>query len=274
MFGVILCFLSAIACIVFSCVMFSMEAEWWVAWMFIVFAFLLLIYGLAKLDDETGCIEKFLQKKRHQRAKKISQGKHKTCPLHMVSMFDKAYKDREDINAGYIRDKAISYIVSVYKKMVKSWELVYDETDDLSKHVKREEVSDCITNAIEIMLAAFYEYGDSPSDVYSVYSRVFKKINRPIKTKQELQKIGKSCLNKDNDTRSPLLKSVQFFSGISRKCIPADYYEKIAQAFCYISLLNNSVYEDEYLLVKLYFFYESENDIFPKSWQQFKLEYK
>jgi hypothetical protein len=40
-----------------------------------------------------------------------------------------------------------------------------------------------------------------------------------------------------------------------------------------MSLYNGSVYQEEYNMIKFYFFQDSKKDVYPKTWEQFKKEY-
>ncbi len=270
--GVFLYFILSIASLVASIVLFSIQAEWWVGAMFIVFFVVALIVAIYKLDDETSIISNAIKRKKQAKADSIAKGEFEKTPLNMVPMFIKAYDDRKDMGVGYIKDKAVNNIASVINEITKSWKLVYNETSHLSDSgIKSEDdIKRLIDLALEDMFAMLICNGDSFDDGYSVYLRICEKIKHVSLSKTELRKLNERLLDERGEKGC---QTIIFFSSISRSCMKASSYENLVQGFIYFSLLNESVYENEYELIKMYFFDERVGDIFPDTWEQFKKEY-
>ena len=191
-------------------------------------------------------------------------------PLHMVRMFIAAHQLRKDSNKEYLMHVAVRDIVSVYKELSKNWILVWDERHDLINIKNKADVQNRLAEALEFLLVFLASESDDTQEIYYAYRQIFKKLRRKPILQSE---IDSYCKKAFANGASSAVNRVIFFIGVTRGCIKASSYEKLVQAFCNLSLLDNTVYEHEYELIQIYFFRKEYRDVFPKTWAQFKKEY-
>jgi hypothetical protein len=254
-----------IALLVGSGFIISMGPEWWVPVVTAVSGLACLAMAVYKLEDEYGIFHQFRMKK----ASKIMEGKFKPRSLNMVPMFIKAYEDRKDCGNGYIMDKAKSNIIRGYKAILKNWRFVAKQTNQFDDLGGEKTVEAVLFDAIESLLTLLICPDGRLDSDYDVYCDICQTLGHKARSKAELKKHFQSM---NQDKTEETLKTITFFYSVARRCVAPDKFEALVQGFCYLSLSDNTVFEDEYIVIAMCFF-DEDIDTYPKTWAQFKREY-
>ena len=275
--GIFINFLLAIAFFVFSGISISLEAEGWVAAVLILSGIVFIVIGLFKIEEEYGIFSNYLKFKKDKKVDKIYNGKYKATPLNMVPMFIKAYDHRKEYGVKSLARNALSNISKGYSELRKNWSLV--AKDGKLGKIDEKEVEYLLFDAVEALLTMFICCDDSADDDYEIYKNFCTKFSHKPLSKYDLLKYNKELFDKtktDKNGKNNFEKTCEklnFFKSVCRKYISPSSYAAFAQGFCYASLMDNSVYEDEYKLILIAFFDEGI-DVFPDKWEKFKREYK
>jgi hypothetical protein len=274
MVGIALIFILAAVLIITGIALLCTSCESWIGATLIATGAFVLLWGILKLDDEKGIFSKRIEKKQKEKGEKISSGKFKTCALNMVPMFIKAYDEHKEYGKEYAEMLAVNGIATGFNTILKNWIYVFNTTDyfEQVEAIKSEQdIRNVLNEAFEVILALFIETGESMQHTYEAYRKICKKTKLTVRTKAELKKISEKALAQD---LNGAISTYKMFSSVSRECMSASSYEKMVQGFCYLSVLGGSVHENEYSVIYIYFFSEQYGDKYPKTWEQFKIEYK
>ena len=275
MVGVIIFAVVAIALFVASIITFNSGAEWWNGAMLIFFGVIALLGAIMKLMDIRENSSKVRYKRRKitcdDIAKYIAEYDEKKHTMDVVSMYAKAYKVRK-LGLEFTKSLAVSSITKSFEELLNNWEIIY-ETPGLKKKTKEEfktfdEFKERLFKALESDFAMLSS-NSATEDVYEVYKGVFFNLDRAYKSKEELKKIDKGLSVKGYDKGCI---EADFIYLNARPVLRAGVYKRLAQGFCYIALLNDTIDEFSYLLIKVTFF--DERDDPPFTWEYFKSLYK
>lgn len=264
--GIFIYAVLGIGLIVLGVFVLGSNPEWWVPVLTFASGIFCLFMAFYKLDEEFGIMDMLRRKK----ADKIANGKFKPQPLNMVPMFIKAYEDRKDCGNGYIMKQAKSNILSGYKAILKNWMFVAKETNTFDDLGGEEIVEKLLFEAIEAELTLLLCLDDMLDSDYSIYCDVCKALGHTPRTKENLRKYNHTlCENKYEKA----IQKIGFLYSVARRCVAPEKIEALVQGFCYLALSDNTVDESEYDVILVSFF-DEDIDVYPKTWEQFKLEYR
>ena len=275
MVGVIIFAVVAIALFVASIIIFNSGAEWWNGAMLIFFGVIALLGAIMKLMDIRENSSKVRYKRRKitcdDIVKYIAEYDERKHTMDVVSMYAKAYKVRK-LGLEFTKSLAVSSITKSFKELLSNWEIIY-ETPGLKKKTKEEfktfdEFKERLFKALESDFAMLSS-NSATEDVYEVYKSVFFNLDRAYKSKEELKKIDKGLSVKGYDKGCI---EANFIYLNARPVLRAGVYKRLAQGFCYIALLNDTIDEFSYLLIKVTFFDECDDP--PFTWEYFKSLYQ
>lgn len=264
--GIFIYAVLGIGLLVGSGFLLTMNPEWWVVALTAVCGLGCLAIALYKLDEEFGIMDMLRRKK----ADKIANGKFKPQPLNMVPMFIKAYEDRKDCGNGYIMGKAKSNILSGYKAILKNWMFVAKETNTFDDLGGEEIVEKLLFEAIEAELTLLLCLDDKLDSDYNTYCDICKALGHTPRTKENLRKYNHTLCENKYEKAS---QKIRFLYSVARRCVAPEKIEALVQGFCYLALSDNIVNETEYEVILVSFF-DKDIDVYPKTWGQFKLEYR
>lgn len=114
---------------------------------------------------------------------------------------------------------------------------------------------------------------DEKRDDYDFYKRFCQEAGKdlggvaPIK-KSELTEIAIKIIGNGKDGYG--LKLFGFLKYGGRRSVKSRIYTEFVQAICYLMLFDETVHENEYYICSILF---DDIDKYPKTWEQFKLEY-
>jgi hypothetical protein len=267
--GIFLYSLFGIAFSVLGIVCFTVDIEIWVGFVFLAFGLLCLGIAVYKLDEEFDFISKYLRKKREDKADKIAGGKFKKQPLHMVNMLIKSYEDRKTCGKEYLLRRAANNLTSGYKTMLANWKFVEKETNRFHENGGVEYIDKTLFECFESILILLICADEQLSGDYDAYCKICKRMSHTPRSKTEVRRLVDTLLD---DKAKMGNEKLSIFYNSCRSCMPSGKYTDMVQGVCDLMLLDNVVHENEYLILRLLF--EKDLDVFPKTWEQFKLEYK
>lgn len=268
--AILVYFILGIGLNILGIVLFGIDIEWWVPTMSIVFGIFCLFLSGYHLNEECGFIDDFIEKRKKAKADKIANGKFNPEPMSMVPMFIKAYEERKELGNGYIMTKAKKFIKSGYDEILRNWTFVARETTILDGVGGEENVKKILFEAIEAEMVLLICLDEELSGDYEIYCDFCRSCGFTPRTKTGVRQY---CDELSKDKYKKAIDKITFFYGVARRCVSPYYYERIVQGFCYLSLSDNIVNGNEYDVICASFF-SKDIDTFPKTWEQFKLEYK
>lgn len=244
---IILLFLLGIAYFVGTLILHARVGfEWWVLLINLLIALALIAGGIYKLCEELSYL---------RRAKKPEKkpGRVKTYPikqLDLVEMMLSSYHDRKKYSSAIMGSSAIDKLARAYRAYCKSGK---------EEHL--------VLSAFETLMAIFFLNNDQKNDIdsneYALYLSFCKKVSATPKPKAALKQNAAEPLDPKN---IELLRHIVWW----RNRVKPDVYRSIVHALCDLALRDETVYEDEYYVIRVLF---SDQDKWPRDWQTFKQEY-
>lgn len=270
--GIIIYFLVGIASIVASIISFSLGVEWWAGLIILICGIGSIIIALYKLDEETSFFTDYLKNRKKQKADKIYNNEFKTEKLDMVKMLIKAHDERKEYGKAHIEKKAFNGIMRFYKELQKNWTLVARENEEYKKECDEAEVKRRLFGAFEALIIIAVDC-DEKRDDYDFYKRFCQEAGKELgrvapKKKSELTEIATKIIGNGKDGYGIRLFSFLKYGG--RRSVKSRIYTEFVQAICYLMLFDEIVHENEYYICSILF---DDIDKYPKTWEQFKLEY-
>jgi len=254
---------------------FIAGVEWWAGLILIGAGLGSIAIALYKLDEETNCFTDARARGKARKVRKITDGKYKIKPLNMVPMLIRAYDERKEYGESYITKRALRCILSGYGAMRKNWKFVAKECPEQVANLDVSTTENLLFTTLSNLLTAFVAIDGCVDAEYQVYRKFCKRANKDFTplSKTELQEKCNHLLTKNEEGVLRLHHSTRFIRGVCRGCISSNAYEEFVMGFCYLTLADNIVCEDEYVLLETVFF-DPELDRYPKTWEQFKKEYQ
>ncbi|MBO5313297.1 MAG: hypothetical protein J6B29_04960 [Clostridia bacterium] len=262
----VLYFILGLISIAVSIISWSFGAEWWVGTMFIVLGIGAFAIAIYKLDEDTMLISNFIngkrEKSRAEKADKIVNSKYRTSSMNMVEMFNKAYDERKEQGADYIGKKGLRYILPAYREIISNLHIYQKE---IGKEITEEEARDFVFAEFQINLAFVFGCDERgiTSVEYSLYCDFCRKLGEKPMTMAKFNSYPSELMNKEDG---------RYFNARAwRGGIEDKKYRDMVMGFCYLAMLDETVHENEYYVIRAFF--HADIDRFPKTWEQFKMEY-
>ena len=267
----ILYFILAVASLAGAIVMICLQGEWWVTLTFFLLTVFLITMGVARIDEETDVISSFIRGLQKKKALKIYNGKFETKPLNMVPMFIQAHRERREFGKDAIKSKAVRAISGSFNEVIKNWHYAFDNTNEMKEALNdnRESVKKFLFETFELLMSLFLG-SECRDDAYKAYTEICNRIGLVPTEKNKLIESSQNLIKENVDLAG---LRVNFLKSVTRTSMKAASFEAMVQGFCYFALLNDTVHEEEYDVMKLYFFDRSLGDIYPDTGEQFKKEY-
>jgi hypothetical protein len=258
--SIILFFLLGLALIGVSIYSFTLGVEWWAGVILIACGLGRIARAMYLLHEETDCFGGILKKLEQAREDRIATKarRERQRKMNMVQLFNYVWDSKHKVSTERAEDEVRNLLSHAYVELTKKYRAYCEE--------KGIEYKNEIFYTFQLIIVYIIKCNDDLTyNEYEFYKKFcafagIEYLNRPeFDALYEKKSVDDLC------------EDIQFIVDL-RSHINPDRYEGFVAGLCYLSVLDGKVDENEYYIIRCFF--EKGFDEWPKTWEQFKIEWK